>query len=358
MFATKSTYETNRGRNIDPNVSSCNPSRFWLLSRHGTRLPSRGNLGRIFQYGDQLRQDILRNYDAGRTSLCASDLKLIREWRFDPSITVEQEQFLTPTGWNELEGLGQRYQKAFPSILSPTYSPNNFYFRTTDRQRTLASLSAFADGIFGVNAHQEVQFDDVPEPDLLLRPHDSCPLYDEVTRNAVEQDAFEEGPEYEEMIAQVSAKLGFLGSRILSGVQVDTISIICKFEQIWNINITSPLCAAFSVANHQVLEYYEDIDYYYKVGYGYSDHRTLFENMNCHLIQDFLRFIQSDDPTDHKARLFSSHSAVLQLILVTFGAFEDEVPLTRHNFAQQSLRFWKSSLIAPMATNLAVIRYE
>lgn len=358
MFATKSTYETNRGRNIDPNVSSCSPSRFWLLSRHGTRYPSRGDLGRIFLYGDQLRDDVLRNYDAGRSSLCSSDIDLIREWRFDPTITLEQEQFLATAGWNELEGLAQRYQDAFPSILSTTYSPNDFFFRTTDRQRTRASLNAFADGLFGLNAHEQIEFAEVPEPDLILRPHDSCPLYDNVRRYPIEQDGFMEGPEYEEMVVQVSAKLGFLGSHTLSETQIDTLATICKFEQIWNINVTSPLCAAFSVANHQVLEYFEDLDYYYKVGYGYPDYRTLFENMNCHLIQDMIRFIQSDDAADHKARFFSTHSAVLQLILVNFGAFEDEVALTRHNFAQQTLRLWKSSLIAPMAANLAVIRYE
>lgn len=45
-------------------------------------------------------------------------------------------------------------------------------------------------------------------------------------------------------------------------------------------------------------------------------------------------------------------------ILVTFSSFEDDIPLTRHNFAQQAFRLWKSSLVAPMGTNLAVIRYE
>lgn len=358
MFATKSTYETNRGRNIDPNVSSCSPSRFWLLSRHGTRLPSSSELGNVFQYNEELHRDILRNYDAGRTSLCASDIELIRQWRFDPEITLEREQFLTPAGWNELEGLAQRYQEAFPSIFSSNYTPSDYYFRPTYKQRTQASLNAFADGLFGINAHEQVEFEELPDPDFLLRPHDNCPLYDEVARNPIEQVAFLEGPEYEEMIEQVSQKLGFQGSRTLRAIQVEVLAIICKYEQIWDTNSTSPLCAAFSVGNHQVLEYYEDLDYYYRVGYGFPEYRTLYENMNCHLMQDLLRFIQSDDPADHKARIFSTHSSILQLIIVTFGSFEDEVALTRHNFAQQTFRLWKSSLVAPMATNLAVIRYE
>lgn len=358
MFGTKSTYETNRGHNIDPNVSHCTPSKFWLLSRHGTRLPSASDLRVIFEHNERLHRDIVSNYEQGKTSLCASDMELIRNWRFDSNITIEIEQYLTVAGWNELQGLAQRYQAAFPTILSATYSPNDYFFRTTDRQRTLASLRGFADGLFGYNGYQLVRFEDVPSPDYLLRPYDNCPLYDDVVEVQVEQDAFVEGPEYQEMIAQVSAKLGFHGSHILRAVEVETLIRICRYEQIWDLNATSALCGAFSVANHQVLEYFEDLEYYYKVGFGYTDYRRLFENLNCNLMQDLLNFLQSNDANDHKARIFSTHSTILQLILVTLGVFEDEVQLTRHNFAQQTNRLWKSSLVAPMGTNLVVIRYE
>lgn len=358
MFATKSTYETSRGRNIDPNVSTCTPSKFWLLSRHGTRLPSGSDIGRMLLNSERLHREILSNYDKGRTSLCASDMALIRNWRFDPNITAESDAVLTVAGWNELQGLGQRYQAAFPTLLPSTYTPNAYFFRTTDRQRTLASLRAFADGIFGYNGYQQVQFEEVPQQDFLLRPYDQCPLYDEISDIRVEQAEFFEGPEYQEMMEQVSAKLGFHGSNTLREVDISTLIAICRYEQIWDLNTTSPLCGAFSIANHQVLEYYEDLEYYYKVGYGHTNYRRLFENVNCFLMQDMLNFLRSSEASDHTARIFSSHSTTLQLVLVTLGVFEDDVHLTRHNFAQQTNRLWKSSLVAPMGTNIAVIRYE
>src|SRR5690349_24313728 len=62
MFGTKSTYETSRGRSIDGNVSSCTPSKFWMLSRHGTRLPSATDLKEIFEYNEELHKGILKNY--------------------------------------------------------------------------------------------------------------------------------------------------------------------------------------------------------------------------------------------------------------------------------------------------------
>lgn len=167
-----------------------------------------------------------------------------------------------------------------------------------------------------------------------------------------------EGPEYQEMVMQVSKKLGFHGSHTLSVEEVQTLSTICRFEQIWDTNGTSPLCAGFSVANQQVNDYWEDLDFYYRWGYGLRNYRRFFENLFCHLIQDMLHFLRSNDPNDYKARIFSAHISAIKIALVTLGAVKDEVPLTRHNFAQQTFRLWKSSLICPMAANLAVIRYE
>ncbi len=358
-FSTRTAYDMSRGQNIDiSNVSTCNPSKFWLLGRHGTRLPSVLDLGRILEHNERLHRDIVSNYGNGRTSLCASDWNLINQWMFNPNVTLEVNMNLTASGWNELEGIAQRYQSLFPTLLPSTYSPNDYYFRATDTQRTIASLQAFADGLFGVNGFEQVEFEDIPEPDYLLRPHYYCELYNNVTARRVEQNAFIDGPEYQEMLTQVSAKLGFHGSHTLRDVEVLTLASICQFEQIWNLNSTSPMCAAFSIANHHVLEYFQDMDYYYRTGYGYANYRPLFENLNCHLMQDLLSHLQSNGENDHKARIFNTHLAVLQFLYVTFGAFDDPIPLTRHNFAQQTFRQFRSSVLVPMAANIAIIRYE
>lgn len=358
MFSTISTYETNRGRHIDPTVSSCAPSKFWFLSRHGTRLPSVPDLNRILQLNEKLHIGILRNYDAGKSTLCAADMALIRNWRWDPNITIEFEQHLTNAGWNEFQGLAERFQAAFPEILPSTYSSQDYLFRTTGLPRTVSSLFAFADGLFGFNGHQQVEFAEITLPDVLLRPHMYCELYLNATRVLEEQTAFIEGPEYQNMISEVSAKLGFLGSETLRSDEVETLALICQFEQIWDIESISPLCSAFSVSNFQVLEYKEDLDFYYRTGYGNPDFRRLFENINCHLMEDLLSMLQSDDPNDLKAKIYSTHTVVLPLLLVTFGVFEDEIPLTRHNIAQQTFRLWKTSLLLPKGSNLSVVRYE
>lgn len=358
MFATTTAYETVRGQSINLNVSTCTPSKFWLVSRHGTRLPAVANLVNILENYERLHKEVLSNYDNGRTSLCASDIASIRNWTFDTNITLEVSQHLTSSGWHELKGLAQRYQSAFPTILSSTYSPKDYLFRFTNAQRTEASLRAFADGLFGVNGSDQVQFEDVPERDTFLLPQTFCPLWNNATSTQIEHLEFREGREYQQMLNEVSAKLGFHGSHVLRANEVEMFATICEYDQVFDLNITSPLCGGFSVANHQVLEYYQDLDFYYRSGYGFSNYRRLFENLPCLLMQDMLGFLQSNDVNDHKARIYNTNGTPLMIMLVTFGAFKDDVPLTRHNFAQQTQRLWKSSLISPMATNLAVIRYE
>jgi hypothetical protein len=169
-------------------------------------------------------------------------------------------------------------------------------------------------------------------------------------------DAFEAGVDFTDMLDQVNRKLGFFGGNQLTSREVRTVWDFCTFEQGWNPATPSPWCAAFSIANNAVMDYLEDLDYYWNMGYG--EDVQLHANMNCHIMQELLRYLESNDPNDQLARLYSSHSRALQLFLVTLGVFNEDETLTRHNFAQQTFRQWRSSLIAPMASNFIVIRSE
>lgn len=158
-----------------------------------------------------------------------------------------------------------------------------------------------------------------------------------------------------EMLSQVNAKLGFSGSFELSSREVRTLWEWCRYEE--TSQLESPWCFAFSVANHAVLDYYEDLRFYYNQGYGFSN-RRLAENLNCELVQDLLRYLQSTSATEPRVKVFGTHSSTLQLFLVSMGFFEDDFAMTRHNFAQQTLRQWRTGIATPKGANLAVIRYE
>lgn len=300
--------------------------------------------------------NIINAFNAGRSSLCPQDFALINSWRFDPNITVATEQFLTVAGWNEMKGVAERYQRAFPTLLPSSYSRDRFTFRHTDRQRTQATVRAFADGIFGYNGYQQVVVEPIPHPDRLLRPHDSCTFYDTASSNTVQRTAWQNGNEFQTMMTQANDKLGLQGNQRLTARQTRTLWEICNFEQLWDLATPAPFCGVFSPHNNLMLEYFEDIDFYYTAGFGGP--RRLFENLNCPLIQDLLEFLDSDSPSGETTRIYSTHSTAFQLFLVTLGVFGNDVPLTAANFNQQALRQWRSSLITPMAVNLAAIRYK
>lgn len=54
-------------------------------------------------------------------------------------------------------------------------------FRSANFPGTIASLAAFADGLFGLNGHQQVEFENIDEPDVLLSPHLNCSVFANIT---------------------------------------------------------------------------------------------------------------------------------------------------------------------------------
>lgn len=306
----------------------------------------------------------MRNHEAGRTTLCRRDVDLIRNWVRNPNMTVQFESMNTVAGWTAMQNIARRYQQFFPTLLPNTYSPQRYFFRHAFTQRSQASIRAFSDGLFGDNSWPTVDFEPVPTNDWFLRPIDFCPAFTEATANQTEQTAFANGPEVEEMLEQVNRRLGFTGSSQLSLDQIFLMYSWCRFETASNFELSesdigeeSTWCIPFSVAHQAILEYHEDLGYFYFTGYGVRNQR-LIENLNCGLMQDLLRLMQSNAATDQTVRIFGTDSQMVQSFLVTLGAFRDEIRLHQHNYAQQSFRLWRTSLITPNAANLAVIRYE
>jgi len=197
-----------------------------------------------------------------------------------------------------------------------------------------------------------------------LRPIDFCPEFREEVADQHQQEAFGNGPEFEEMMEQINRRLGFHGSSQLSVDRVLVMWEWCRFETATNFELSdsvigdpSPWCIPFSIAHHQILEYYQDLQYYHFTGYGVRNQR-LIENLNCGLMQDLLNHLQSDDDTDQTVRVFVTYSQMLQALMVTLGAFRDVPNLHQHNFAQQTSRHWQTSLMTPNAANFVVVRYD
>lgn len=129
---------------------------------------------------------------------------------------------------------------------------------------------------------------------------------------------------------------------------------LCRFEQAFDLSKTSPWCSVFSIDDIAVMEYGEDLGYYYEGGYGFA----MNKNILCEGMQNLLQFLQSNDPNEQPARILITHSSSMQVLLVALGLFEDATPPTRSNFQTQAYRKWRTSQQTAFASNMAAIRYE
>lgn len=165
MFSTITPYENIRFNAVNPNLSTCRPSRLWMFSRGGTQTPSQSQIRAMRELSADLRNRVQRSSDQGRSQLCRQDLDRILNWSFNETITEDNFLDLTGTGWTEMRSLATRYQSAYPALLPVTYNQAQFRFRHMYRRMSLDSLRAFAEGLFG---HSNVVFENVPEVDTLL----------------------------------------------------------------------------------------------------------------------------------------------------------------------------------------------
>lgn len=101
-----------------------------------------------------------------------------------------------------------------------------------------------------------------------------------------------------------------------------------------------------------MMEYRDDLIYFYKSSHG----SKLNRNIMCAAIKDMLNHLNSDvgPPTT----VYFSHSAALQLFLTGLDAMRDDINLKGDNFAEASMRKWRTSRISPFAGNIAIVRYK
>lgn len=112
------------------NFKDCSPKKIWLLNRHGTRLPEIDDIVKMSEIPNDL-EDIISNYNKGKQpkegALCDEDFELLKNWKWDPNITVEFDEYLTDQGWNDLKGIAQAYQTVFPQLFPSYYSNAKYY---------------------------------------------------------------------------------------------------------------------------------------------------------------------------------------------------------------------------------------
>lgn len=306
-----------------------------------------------------LRDEIIDNYEERRTqpdtgALCEGDLAGFKNWQWNSSITEDIAYDLSAQGYEDLRFIGRRFQKIYTNLIDIYYDEKKFLFRHTNTKRCEESFRAFVEGIFGMDKWKSINLPPAPENDTLLRPYDLCPAWVKQSENKKDEGSeyqkFQKTAIFQDLKSDVSQRLGF--KYMLPEKQIDTIWDTCRYEQAWKLDNYSPWCAAFTKKHVEILEYLEDLKYYYKQGPG----SEINSNIMCLLMQDLLNRLENDD--DPRVTTYFAHSSTIQLLQTALQIANDRDSLRADNFDQMKYRSWKTSKIGPFAANVAAVRYE
>lgn len=353
-LATKTPYRFVANKDdSSPVFEGCIPLKFWSMIRHGTRNPSANIIRSMNERLPTLRDEIVRMHKDSKGTLCNNTLIELSKWT--PHLQEVDEKKLTHEGEDELLELGERFQKRFPELLPDKYSNLSFEFKFTATQRAERSARSFAVGLFGRRVSNHVWFPEGIYRDPVLRFYKLCERWrktvDKNPEASIEQHNFEKGQEMDRVLSEVTERLGL--SQIISVGDVTIIYVTCSFETAWFPKKQSPWCSLLSDIDFKVLEYAEDLDYYWIDGYGYD----INHQQACPTIHDMFTFFSSAS-SEKKAVLYFSHAGTVLKMLAHLGLYKDLEPLRATNFHEMlGKRQWRVSSISSFASNIAFVLY-
>ncbi|RZC41928.1 multiple inositol polyphosphate phosphatase 1 [Asbolus verrucosus] len=194
---------------------------------------------------------------------------------------------------------------------------------------------------------------------FLSQPTKSCNAWiREVNENPYTQNEymkFKHSQDYQQMVRDTFRRLGFRYT--LNESVISDMYDMCRFEKAWDLNSPSPWCMVFNKEQLKLLEYAEDLKYYYKSGYG----NELNAKVGCPPLKDLYEKFErtvNGNSNGNKVTVFFTHSVTIQTFLTAMGIAKDDEPLRADNYFRQTRRKWRTSSIDPFASNLAAVLYQ
>ncbi|CAL4111594.1 unnamed protein product [Meganyctiphanes norvegica] len=352
LCGSKTPYVFARGENLNPGElvpEGCTPQKVWLLARHGTRYPGNGDILAMQLNLPQLQEKVIQAQQDGTGSLCAEDIVELSKWQLG-QINITWNSILAPEGEHELKNLGMSYKALLPELLNLPFDNKTYQFSDTsdtDFKKSAHSLPLVS-GLKG-NDRDDTTCAAASPSNFILLNKNRCYRYG----NCQQQNAtttmangtFYDGPEMQGVVASVSSRLGF----DVSFVDVEVIYDACRYYKAWEPTLPSAWCAAFTPDDLKILEFWQDLKYYYEDGYGHE----INYKIACPLVKDLIHHFRSvtEDGDTTKGVFYFSHSEALIKMMTRLGLHHDDTPLTHSSIDPD--RLWRSSLHAPFGTNVA-----
>ncbi|XP_069969884.1 multiple inositol polyphosphate phosphatase 1 [Penaeus vannamei] len=339
-------------------VWGCAAKQIWLLNRHGTRYPTGNDMGQLYDVLPGMSQRIVQNHNQGRGCLAKESLDQLSDWF--PSYGIREKEQLHEMGYEEQFALGEYWRDMFPHLNNVSYDPQKFKIEFTVKNRTGQSAYHFLRGMFGDDAIGTIELPEPYSPNFILRAYKSCPRWlKEVYKNEEttykERRLFTQGEIFQSTLHAVSSRLGFMHP--LTPKELEAIYDECRYEMAWWPKQESAWCMPFTSYDFEVMEYHQDLKYYYEDSYG----TPLNSETACRTYNDLyshFRTTISQEEAKPQGIFYFAHDKTILKVLARIGLFRPSEHLRHDNFAEMRNRVWRSSFVSPFSANIVFVLYQ
>ncbi|CAN7939674.1 unnamed protein product, partial [Ixodes hexagonus] len=366
LYGTRTTYEHATGLTRDSasrySVRGCRPLMLMLFMRHTTRYPGLKDMKKFKDRLPAIRDQMLEADRNNCSMLCKTHLRRLRDWQFEWNI--KDENMITLSGVRDTKRIGKyslsaasRYQKRFPWLLPKTFSEKDYKITVTSKARTRDTASAFMFELLNRKDFKKADLSGVN--DKLLDFHNTCEelLKEKGVRkqDVEEEEKFLDGPAVKDMVRSLSERTGV----DLDIKDVQLMAKMCAFEVA--LNGSSPFCNLFRKEDLQLVEYADDLNDYYKDGYGHERNYA----QACGVVREFVSRISRErvgTTTCYRCRrrrrglratLYFSHAGAFKKLMTRLSVHRDPEPLTADAYCDaKENRKWRSSYYSPFSANL------
>ncbi|XP_050431284.1 multiple inositol polyphosphate phosphatase 1-like [Adelges cooleyi] len=352
FFSHKTAYQLIYNSKFKP-VPYCRPTFVWMFIRHGTSYPTANESSAIRQL-HLFKDRVINNHEERRDGhLCKSVQDSLKRWEFE--VNPMSEDDISPQGKMDMRLMAKRTRDKLSEVLAREFDRNTFKFYSSEDRKVMNSAEEFSRGMFGDDFKSKISIETVHNNSSFIGL-ESCPKWQTPT-NDVHPEAlrFRSSPEYVKMVGQISARLGFLDN--ITDSIVHAMYESCRYNKALVLNSFPAWCGLFTRQELQLLEYYEDLDFYYKYGYG-SDFNV---KVGCPIAHELLGYLNdaAKEQKDSPSAVFRfGSSAGLLTTLIALDMAKDSVPLTHANYHSQYRRQWRMSQVDPFSGNLAAVFYK
>lgn len=120
-LSTKTPYRVVANLNDSKlSFSGCQPTKIWMMVRHGTRYPGAELINNVNNVLYKIRDDIVSGFEEGTNTLCEEVAKRFASW--SPNLDMSKKKHLAHEGEEEMIGLAERFQRRLPELFPEVYS--------------------------------------------------------------------------------------------------------------------------------------------------------------------------------------------------------------------------------------------